>query len=367
MQRTERFLGLDFLRGGAALCVVLLHWCDGVGLPWFGYGYLAVEFFFLLSGFVIAHSYEARLLGTMPFGYFMRVRFVRLYPMILAGVAAGLFRFVIRTHLVPEAHGSASEYLHLSVANALMIPVWHSTDLVSGSGPGTAYPLDQPLWSLFYEGLAYVVYAACIRRFSKTALVGITLTGLVGLIVVISTGWVNSDTIPVPFAAQAPRVIFSFFFGVLIYRLHNGMHLRFAAAGPLALSVILIAILALPKGHNDLWFEIGTVAVGFPVILVLGANHQPIGFGAWAGKLIGDLSYPVYALHVPLLWMITGGLKVVLHYDRISPVLLGAFAVTTVCILSWLALKLYDEPMRRWLSGVVLPKRPDPHLISRNG
>src|ERR1700722_15033256 len=210
MQRTERFLALDFLRGSAALCVVLLHWCDGVGLPWFGYGYLAVDFFFLLSGFVIAHSYEARLRTALPLQLFLWIRFVRLYPMIFAGVAVGVFRFILRDHIGPASSTSLSEYLLLAVANLFMVPILHPTGLVPGAGPGAAYPLDQPLWSLFFEGLAYVFYAASIRRLSNTTLTIITLLGLASLIAVITSGVIQSNMHVITFAAQAPRVIFSF-------------------------------------------------------------------------------------------------------------------------------------------------------------
>jgi peptidoglycan/LPS O-acetylase OafA/YrhL len=366
MARTQHFLALDFLRGTAALCVVLLHWFDGVGLPWFGYGYLAVDFFFLLSGFVVAHAYDERLLSNLPIRHFMWLRFVRLYPMILAGIAVGLLRYVLHDHMMPGAMGSLSEYLPLVFANLFMIPVLHTTSLVPGSGPGVNYPLDQPLWSLFYEGVAYFFYAAFINRFSRTVLTTIVIVGLMSLMTMLCVGWTDSPSVPIVFASQAPRVIFSFSLGVLIYRLHKGMSLRSAAAGPIVLSLVLIAVLGLPHSLTAWWFESGVVALLLPAVLVLGANNRPTGAVARASKLMGDLSYPVYALHVPLLWMITGTLKVFKVYDLLSPILLGAFAIAVVCLISWLALKLYDEPVRRLLLRAVVLKRVDTPMCGRH-
>jgi peptidoglycan/LPS O-acetylase OafA/YrhL len=132
----SHFQVLDFLRGVAALCVLLLHWFDGIGLRWFGRAGLCVDFFFVLSGFVIAHSYADRLAGgKMSRIHFVWVRFVRLYPMVAAGVAFGLLRAM--SHKVMAADPiSFLGIIKIASANIFLLPALSGSPLTPGIRDG---------------------------------------------------------------------------------------------------------------------------------------------------------------------------------------------------------------------------------------
>lgn len=87
---------LDGLRGVAALLVVFYHIFEGLSFAAGGtlitvinHGYLAVDFFFILSGFVIGYAYDDRLGKSMSLGNFFKRRLIRLHPMIVMGSCAG--------------------------------------------------------------------------------------------------------------------------------------------------------------------------------------------------------------------------------------------------------------------------------------
>jgi peptidoglycan/LPS O-acetylase OafA/YrhL len=139
---------LDGERGVSALLVALIHlkeYFPGVlALP---RAHLAVDFFFMLSGFVISRSYGKRLLGDLKFWDFVRLRFARLYPMIFFGVVLGIFsRLLERT-----SHGWFGIIVAAIFALAMMpLPRFDVDRAVS------AYPLNGPLWSITYEGRSQV-------------------------------------------------------------------------------------------------------------------------------------------------------------------------------------------------------------------
>jgi len=348
----QHYLTLDFLRGTAALCVLLLHWFDGVGMPWCHYGFLAVDFFFLLSGFVIAHSYERRLLDSMSVGRFLWLRFVRLYPMIVIGVTFGLTRAVLRGHFAPEYALPPVNYLLLYLANLVMLPIPRPS--IIGVG---IFPLDAVIWSLFFELLANVFYAVFVRRLTRRVLAVVVALGLIGLAAIVvagiaSEGGLNAGAEQSSFWGGFPRVFFAFFLGVLLYRLRGEGRLPSFAAGPLLLSVVLMAVLCLPKGWLPPWGEFAAVTLLFPVIVMLGANHSPQGRVATASHSLGELSYPIYLLQVPIMWIGSGALKAMHLYDRLPLVWVGILLMFVIAAISWTVLKLVDEPVRSFLSGL---------------
>ena len=229
-------------RGTAALCVLFLHWFDGVGYPWFRNAGLAVDFFFLLSGFVIAYSYEDKLRTTLSAQRFLWLRFVRLYPMILAAVVLGMLRHVLHNALLPSA-ASWPDYLEAGIAGLLMLPILHITPLTPHPlVAGSAFPLDMVLWSLFYEAVANIAYALFIKKI-KAALSAVIIAGWLGLVVTHLPA-LNATRLLTIFSAASFRVVFSFFLGVALFRLKNAWPK--ISAGPVALSAVLMTIAAMP-------------------------------------------------------------------------------------------------------------------------
>lgn len=166
---------LNGLRGVAALMVILFHFLEvhsngDHSKQMINHGYLAVDFFFLLSGYVIFYAYDDRW-GKMKLKDFFKRRVIRLQPMIIIGsiIGAALFYFQDSPgmgwggiHEVP-----VWTMLLVMLIGATLIPVGKGLDI---RGWSEMHPLNGPAWSLFYEYIANIVYALFLRRISKTVL-----------------------------------------------------------------------------------------------------------------------------------------------------------------------------------------------------
>ena len=363
----EHFAILDGLRGVAAVMVVAFHVFEtwALGDPFkqiINHGYLAVDFFFLLSGFVIAYAYDDRW-GSMTRWEFFKRRLVRLQPMIIMGslIGAALFAFQISS-VFPKAEGaSIIHVLAVMLIGFTMIPLPKSADV---RGWDEIYPLNGPAWSLFYEYIANILYALALRKLSNRILwilvilaAGLTLhLALFGARGDFIGGWAL-DWKGVHIGLT--RVLFPFLMGVLLFRL--GWRVRVKHAFAVA-ALILAAALCLPRfgTPEQTWinglYEACVILFVFPLVVAIGAGDKRAdGPDVRLARVFGDLSYPIYITHYPLIYIYTGW--VVDH--RPGPLLGGlvGFGVFIAAIaLAWTCLKLYDEPVRRWLTKRVLKR-----------
>ncbi|CAN5190013.1 acyltransferase [soil metagenome] len=337
---------LDGLRGLAACAVMGMHcgyWLSPQGL--FGHAYLAVDFFFLLSGFVIAHSYQGRLESRkLSLLQFLRARFVRLYPLIALGaVVAGAY-FMARWlsgHRTPSL-------------DAIVDAVWRGAALaprLTASPIGDqAFPLNGPLWSLFYELVVNVIYGLFYRHMRPRLLaVVVLLSGMTLILAVASQGHLDLGVSVETFAWGTARVTFGFFGGVLIQQLSSKGLVRLPRVHPMIIVLLLFAVFLAPRAWPLRWaMDLGAVLILFPLIL-LSSLSTPVSGGAKVlCKISGDLSYPIYVLQQPILWWLGGVYRV--YEERLHAPVPGMAAMIIVCVIAWLALKLYDEPVRRFLS-----------------
>lgn len=344
MKKTGHFIVLDGLRGVAALAVFCLHMSFLVGFKTFPTrAYLAVDFFFMLSGFVLAKSYETRLKTTMGFTTFVKIRLVRLYPLFALGTILGAIELYLHIR-----HGGplspAMTYHNLAVSLALGL-------LILPFGPVTpkTMPLDEPLWSIMFELLINFVYAAFIKILSQRVL---ACSILVCAIVMGAALWKNGD---VPggdtngaLLSALPRVTLSFFFGVLLYRFYKeGAFHQLPGCSPLLLAVLLLASF-LPSSFGLGWaYDMACIVILFPAIIILGSKDalspRSIPLAAWSGRL----SYPLYVLHKPIINHIS-----FLKHESTPVRILGIGATMAfVAALSAVITVAADEPFRKWLSG----------------
>ena len=175
---------LDGLRGVAALTVVCFHLFEAYATSHLdqriNHGYLAVDFFFILSGFVVGYAYDDRW-TKMTVREFLTRRLVRLQPMVVIGALIGAVMFY--TQGCPVWDVSAVPVAMLLVAtlmNAFMIPATPGAEI---RGVGEMYPLNGPAWSLFFEYIGNVLYALFIRRLSTRALAVLVAAAGCGLAV----------------------------------------------------------------------------------------------------------------------------------------------------------------------------------------
>ena len=274
----NHYVILDGLRGVAALMVLLMHLFEGhtggdLHKMIINHGYLAVDFFFLLSGFVVAYAYDDRWGGVTQWEFYKR-RLVRLQPMVILGsiIGAALFVFQIDPFYPLAAGASLWQVLLLMVIGFTLIPVPPSLDV---RGWGETFPLNGPAWSLFFEYCANILYAAGLYRLSNRwlgVLVAIAGAALFHLAVFgergdLVGGWTLTwEGVYIGFV----RLLFPFFAGVLMMRL--GMRIRVKGAFWTS-SLLLIVALSLPRfgGTANLWmnglYEALCVLVIFPLVV----------------------------------------------------------------------------------------------------
>jgi peptidoglycan/LPS O-acetylase OafA/YrhL len=363
----SHYVILDGLRGVAALMVVVFHLFEAYsgGDPQkqiINHGYLAVDFFFLLSGFVVAYAYDDRwTAGMSPWGFYKR-RLVRLQPMIIVGglIGAALLGFQHFSLFPKLASVPAWQVVGVMLLGFVMIPLRPSAEI---RGWGEIYPLNGPQWSLFYEYIANILYAVGLRKLSNRAL-GV-LVGLAGLAMIhllvtgprgdLIGGWaLDANGVRIGLT----RVLFPFFAGVLLMRLGKRIKVGKAFA---VCSLLLIVGLSLPRfGGQRLWinglYEAMCVIVLFPLIVAIGAGEKSVdGPSVRVARFFGDLSYPLYITHYPLIYIYTGWVV-----DKKIPAaqgaLVGAGVFVTAVTIAYACLKLYDEPTRRWLGARLLAR-----------
>lgn len=335
----SRLRTLDALRGVAALTVLAHHVEREFSLNFgFAYGYLAVDLFFLISGFVVAGAYEARMDAGLDLGAFLLLRLKRLYPMILAGAALGL--------VAAASRGDSAQTLLVGGVSALtLIPLSWSADVL--------FPINIPEWSLFYELIANLLHRILkpvLTLWGLVLCVGLSVLGLAVAgwkLHALANGW-SPGTVWGGF----PRVFFSYALGVLLYRLHAAGRLG-GPAPPAVVPVMIFLGIVVMEGvagrrvaASAYW--LAAVAAAFPIVLVLAIRTRPpLGLDRIAGAL-GDLSYPLYAVHVPLLVLAD---PLVLPLHGVQRIIAAALVALVVVLTAVVLNAAYDAPVRRWLAG----------------
>jgi peptidoglycan/LPS O-acetylase OafA/YrhL len=360
------YVVLDGLRGVASLLVVVFHlfesYQNNPAAQWINHGYLAVDFFFLLSGYVIGYAYDDRWPAMSLQEFFVR-RLIRLQPMVIVGsiIGAALFYFQSSPEYSLIAGTPRWQVLGLMILGAAMIPVTPALDI---RGWSESYPLNGPAWSLFFEYIANVLYAIGLRKLSNKALGVLVLIAAAFLIHLAVTtprgsltgGWtIDAKEMNVGFT----RVMFPFFAGVLLTR--TGARIKVSHTF-VACSLLLVIALSVPKlgdaAHawvNGLYEALCVILI-FPTIVCLGAGeHRVDGTSIRVARFFGNLSYPLYITHYPLIYIYAAWVLKT-HPSLLSGVLWGALTLALSVIAAYLALNLYDLPVRRWLSRRYLAK-----------
>ena len=365
-----RYEILDGLRGVAAMIVVAFHlletYSKGPAYQILNHGYLAVDFFFVLSGFVIGYAYDDRW-NRMSLKDFFKRRLVRLHPMVIMGSLIGALFFYFGAAAFPVIAGVQWwKVLLICLLGCTMLPALPSWDI---RGWGETNPLNGPSWSLLYEYIANILYALVIRRFPKFVL-GLFVAGaavltldltlnldLFGLLpadrsaaYTVIGGWsVNPTQIYIGFS----RLLYPFFAGLLLSRLGAAIRVR---GGFWWCSLLIAAALVMPHvgSVSTPWIDGGYQALVilfvFPLIVSMGAGSRVAGARSVAVcTFLGEISFPLYITHYPLVYMQMAWVA----GNPDAPLGTGIFVNVAIFLLAvglaWVCLKLYDLPVREWL------------------
>ena len=337
------YLILDGLRGVAALLVVIFHLFEGIDPTLethpMRHGYLAVDFFFLLSGFVVGYAYDDRW-GRMTIGQFFKIRLIRLHPMVIIGAIIGAIGFYFDPF---KSFRPPSDFSDLLIATGLAMLLMPSPDI---RGWGETHQLNGPSWSLLQEYIGNILYGTIVRRFNNLAL-GILVLFSAGALTYtamthgnIGTGW-SFET----FWIAVVRMLFPFFAGLLLFRLGTLIRLKHAFLISVGLLTLTFFI---PYNKLNGLMEAGIIILIYPLVVAIGAGGYVSGYWEKICRFLGDISYPIYITHYPFIYIYTMWI-----YEKkatsteIAPVAVGLFFL--FILLAWGLLKLYDEPVRKWL------------------
>lgn len=387
LESKPRYEILDGLRGVAALMVIIFH-CFETYVPVFGtqivnHGYLGVDFFFALSGFVIGYAYDDRWDKMTTWGFFKR-RLTRLHPMVIAGTVVGASLFFFSGSYFPQTLDTPGwKFALCFVMGLLMIPCGMGLDI---RGWGELNSFNGPNWSLTFEYVGNILYAFVLRHLPKIFLamlcvvcafftldltMGWDVFGLFpdGPQYTVIGGWsLTTQQMYIGFT----RLLYPFLCGLLISRiLPSHMTDANPSGSPIHLkggfwwcSLALIVIFSVPciggkTGVPDGLFQAVSILVLFPIIVLAGAGSVTAGRRSTAVcKWLGEISYPIYITHYPIMYMQMSWVEDHQDAPLWMHIMVNLGVVVMSVLLAYGLLKAYDEPVREWLKN---------HWLRRSG
>jgi peptidoglycan/LPS O-acetylase OafA/YrhL len=346
LKSKRHFEVLDGLRGVAAIVVVTFHFMEmaisDYSKNFVGHGFLAVDFFFCLSGFVIGYAYDDRV-GKMGAIEFFKSRLIRLHPLVVLGSVLGLFAFLFDPFTNIQHTYSAGKIALIFLTSILLIPF-----PVMRERGNNLFSFNAPSWSLFWEYIANIVYAVVLYRASRRVLLVMLIFSAIALGFVghhshwLAGGWGGES-----FWDGGARVAYSFTAGLMVYRSNWIIKNRLGFGG---LTILLLAALLMPYFKWNWQMEALVILFYFPFLVALGAGAALTARSRSICILSGQLSYPLYMTHYTVIWMFMN------YYNSHTPGTLKLTLIVSIGVLimtgfAYVVMRLYDIPVRRYLSA----------------
>ncbi|HEY1982385.1 MAG TPA: acyltransferase [Xanthobacteraceae bacterium] len=358
---SSHILTLDAARGLAALFVMIYHLDPFLSLrPYFSKSYLAVDLFFLMSGFVVAKAYEFKLKsGSMRLFGFCKVRLIRLYPLYCMGLVIGLAYLAGKAFAGREITAPESQIWFAATLSAFFLPqfsLYHDLN--------NLFPFDPAAWSLSLEALINLVYATWLYKLSARSLLAIAALSAVLLVCLtaahgsIDLGW-NAQTA----LGGLTRVTFSFTLGVVLFRWQPAFDLPLGRVPPIILLIALAIAFVMPIPSPWMYYDLAIVFGLFPLFTLLARHSPPHPWQVPFFSMSGRLSYAIYILHSPVIMWTTGMCKDLFAADPKQHVpLFGVVTFGIIVLISYVAAIHIDEPLRKiWFA----PRPADGQVLLR--
>lgn len=365
---------LDGLRGVAALMVVIYHIFEGYAFAGGGiieslnHGYLAVDFFFILSGFVVGYAYDDRLGKSMKTKDFLKRRLIRLHPMVIMGAVLGAATFCIQGSTQWDGTEISISLVMLSMLCAMLFIPAIPGGCYEIRGNGEMFPLNGPSWSLFFEYIGNILYALFVRRLSTKLLTAIVVSlgiGYTAFAVFDASGYGNMGVgwtlDSINFLGGMLRMLFPFSMGLLLSRNFKPFKVKGSFWLASSILIIIFAIPYIPNDGNICYngiLEAVCVTLIFPILVRLGASGSTADHKSTAiCNFLGRISYPLYMIHYPIMYLFYAWL-IENKAPAFAETWQAALGVYVTCIiLALLCMKLYDEPVREYLAKKFLSRK----------
>ncbi|TZF81354.1 acyltransferase [Pedobacter sp. BS3] len=337
---------LDGMRGVAALAIVVFHFMEWIytdsSKNFIGHGFLAVDFFFCLSGFVIAYAYDNRM-EKMGIAEFFKSRLIRLHPLVIFGSVIGLLGFLFDPIVNYSAIYSTGKLVLLFLCSVLLIPY-----PVMQERGFNLFSFNAPSWSLFWEYVANIVYAFILCRIGRKYLYVLIMLAAIALAWVsyrsgnLLGGWAGDN-----FWDGCARISYSFLAGLLIYRSNWIIKSRLGFG---VMSLLLVLAFVMPHFKWNWLAELLVVLFYFPLLVSLGAGAVLSQRWESVCRFSGAISYPLYMTHYAAIWIFGN------YFTTYKPAMAQLYVIVPVGTLlligfAYLVMVLYDIPVRRYLSS----------------
>lgn len=358
------FVALDSLRGIAALAVVLFHveWHNPLySLRIVKNSYLMVDFFFVLSGFVIFYAYGARIANRSGYVRFLWLRFWRLYPLHLTFLA---FFFAIEC---AKAYLQWRYGMHFTypafVANSFTLLLGNLL-LLQATGIFSRLGFNSPSWSISAEFYTYVIFGLIVLLLPRTRRILFT-AALICAGSVITLVLLGPQGISPSSDFGILRCLTGFCLGMLTFAAYQ--HLRqwriittnprmFELAALAALTSFVVFLATKTRGESD--FAVGPLSA----LVVLSVALAPAaGFTRFLRSRpmvwLGTISYSIYIDHNAVLWTVYHALTVLVPMQHNNPgPVLGfvalVFTFGVVLLLAHITYHWIEQPWRNWSKAV---------------
>ncbi len=346
----HRFVILDGLRGSAAMFVVLMHlfesyFPDLVDNP-LHHAFLGVDFFFMLSGFVVGYAYDKRWSASWTLKDFFRIRLIRLHPLVLLGVLLGAIGYWFDPFV-----GDAQQVSFLRLLGGIALGLLLIPSPALPNRYDETHSLNGPHWTLLQEYLANIVYGLVGHKLSRRALMIVTgICAIILLVVALEIGQIFLGWGASNFWMAPVRTAFPFFAGLLIFRMN--IRIKIPVAYPL-LTVLMLFVFMLPVFSNltlNGLYEAAVVIVVFPFIIAAGAGSDINENIKGLCDFFGRISYPIYITHYPFIYIYAHWIYEK-HPTAMASLLVGAGLLVWFIVLAYLSVRFYDEPVRAWLKA----------------